>query len=1033
MAYNLNCIRATIGFFVFILLVLPFSSAFLCEESTDCHALLKFKQGLRSDPEGHLKTWNEANPFCNWTGITCHPHLRDRVTGLELIDMVLQGGISPFISNLSLLTTLSLQGNRFYGQIPSSLGGLSELAFLNIRENKLEGEIPGSLHGCQSLKELDLNVNNLSGVIPEELSWLKNLKYLGLSVNRLTGELPSSLSNLTELTQLKLGVNYFTGKIPPQLGALIKLEILYLHTNFLEGPVPAAISNCTALREISLIENLLSGEIPLELGAKLQNLQKLHMLDNKLSGRIPVTLSNLSQLTLLDLSLNNLEGEVPAELGMLKNLEILYFHSNYYLGGGSSGNSSLSFLTALTNCSVLKKLHFGSCSFKDNIPSSVGGLSKDLFYFNLFNNSIMGSIPDSIGNLSSLVTLKLSYNLLEGKIPPSFGELGNLQRLYLERNRILGPIPDDLGKMSSLGLLDLGKNLIGGSIPPSLGNLSQLRYLNLSTNSISGKFPIDLTRCSLMMLLDLSFNSLQGSVPVQIGLLSNLDFSLNLSNNHFEGQLPTSIGKLVSLQAIDFSKNKFDGVIPGLIGSCISLVYLNLSKNMLEGTIPRSLKSITYLEVLDMSHNRLNGTVPIWIADEHMIKNLNLSYNNLSGEVPYTGRITFFNKSSFLGNVGLCGGSAQLGLPPCEVQKQKGRTKNWVIYSVVAAVAVSCVVGAVFVHRFFFRKYSKTAHGMLMAPPGKHGSRSFTERELETATLGFNEANLLGRGTFGSVYKAIIDNGESTVAVKVLHGDSNQSFKSFKRECQILSEIKHRNLVRLVGYAWNTGFKALVLDFIGNGNLAQHLYPGGLEEGACKLTLRERISIAIDIANGLEYLQEGCPVQVIHCDLKPENVLINTNMVAQVADFGIGKLISADKMEEYLSTTRSLRGSIGYIPPEYGQGVEVSAKGDVYSFGVVLLEMFTRKRPTSDVFSDGLDLRKWVGSAFPDQIWDVVDTTLKQEACSKGTHDALEKLEQCSIQLLEVGMICTEESPHKRPLMSSVVPMLKKCLERRGI
>ncbi|KAH0994822.1 hypothetical protein GBA52_018686 [Prunus armeniaca] len=581
MAYNLNCIRATIGCFVFILLALPSSSAFLCEESTDCHALHKFKQGLRNDPEGHLKTWNKANPFCNWTGITCHPHLRDRVIGLELIDMVLQGGISPFISNLSLLTTLSLQGNRFYGQIPSSLGGLSDL------------------------KVRFLVLCNLSGVIPpEELSWLKNLTYLRLSQNRLTGELPSSLSNLTELTQLELAVNYFTGKIPPQLGALRKLELLYLHMNFLEGPVPAAISNCTALREISLLENLLSGEIPLELGAKLQNLQKLYMLDNKLSGRIPVILSNLSQLTLLDLSLNNLEGEVPAELGMLKNLEILYFHSNYYLGRGSSGNSSLSFLTALTNCSVLKKLHFGSCSFKDNIPSS-------------------------------------------------------------------------------------------------------LRYLNLSTNRLSGKFPIDLTRCSLMMMLDLSFNSLQGSVPEQIGLLSNLDFSLNLSNNHFEGQLPTSIGKLVSLQAIDFSKNKFVGVIPGLIGSCISLVYLNLSKNMLEGTIPRSLKSITYLEVLDMSHNRLNGTVPIWIADEHMIKNLNLSYNNLSGEVPYTGRITFFNKSSFLGNVGLCGGSAQLGLPPCEVQKQKGRTKNWVIYSVVAAVAVSCVVGAVFVHRFFFRKYFK--------------------------------------------------------------------------------------------------------------------------------------------------------------------------------------------------------------------------------------------------------------------------------------------------------------------------------------
>ncbi|KAH0994823.1 hypothetical protein GBA52_018687 [Prunus armeniaca] len=669
MAYNLkNCVTAMMGCFLFILLVLPSSYAFLCEESTDCHALLKFKEGLRSDPKGHLQTWNKANPFCNWTGITCHPYLQHRVVGLELIDMDLRGGISPFISNISLLTTLSLQGNRFYGKIPSSLGGLSELAFLNVSENNLEGNIPGSLHGCQSLKVVDLNYNNLSGIIPKELSWMKNLTYLCLSQNRLTGVLPSSLSNLTELTQLELAVNYFTGKIPPQLGALRKLEILYLHMNFLEGPVPAAISNCTALREISLIENLLSGEIPLELGAKLQNLQILYMNDNKLSGRIPVTLSNLSQLTLLDLSLNNLEGEVPAELGMLKNLEVLYFHSNYYLGGGSSGNSSLSFLTALTNCSVLKKLHFGSCSFKENIPSSVG-------------------------------------------------------------------------------------------------------------------------------------------------LLSNLALSLNLSNNHFEGQLPASIGKLVSLQAIDFSKNNFSGVIPSLIGSCISLVYLNLSNNMIEGTIPESLKLISHLEVLDLSHNRLNGTVPIWIANQQMIRTLNLSYNRLSGEVPYTGRFVFLNRSSFLGNVGLCGGSALIGLPPCEVQNIKHRIKNWVIYSMVAAVAVSCVLIAFFVVRFFLRKKdSKSAHVMLMESPEHHGSRTFTQRELEIATFGFNEAYLLGRGTFGSVYKGIIDNGKITVAVKVLHSDCSQSFKSFKRECQILSEIKHWNLVRMVGYTWNRGFKALILD-----------------------------------------------------------------------------------------------------------------------------------------------------------------------------------------------------------------------------
>ncbi|KAL6278625.1 hypothetical protein ACE6H2_022226 [Prunus campanulata] len=455
--------------------------------------------------------------------------------------------------------------------------------------------------------------------------------------------------------------------------------------------------------------------------------------------------------------------------------------------------------------------------------------------------------------------------------------------------------------MHNLGELNLGKNSIGGLIPPSLANLSQLRYLDLSRNRLSGKFPVELTQCSLMMLLDLSFNSLQGSVPVQIGLLSNLALSLNLSSNHFEGQLPASIGKLVSLQAIDFSKNKFSGVIPSLIGSCISLVYLNLSNNMIEGMIQESLKLISHLEVLDLSHNQLNGTVPIWIANQQMIRTLNLSYNRLSGEVPYTGRFAFLNRSSFLGNVGLCGGSALIGLPPCEVQNIKRRIKNWVIYSMVAAVAVSCVLIAFFVHRFFLRKEdSKSAHVMLMESPEHHVSQTFTQRELEIATFGFNEAYLLGRGTFGSVYKGIIDDGKITVAVKVLHSDCSQSFKSFKRECQILSEIKHRNLVRMVGYTWNRGFKALILDYIGNGNLGQHLYPGGVEEGACK-------------------------------------------------------------------------------------------------------------------------------------ILDVVDTALKQDAYLEGTHGALEELEQCSIQMLDLGMMCTEDNQHKRPPMSSVVQSLKKCLQISGI
>ncbi|XP_062084746.1 putative receptor-like protein kinase At3g47110 [Humulus lupulus] len=993
---------------------MPCSSAFVCEKYNDCQMLLKFKKGITSDPHGNLQAWNEANPFCNWTGVTCHQHLKNRVTALELVDMGLQGSLSPFLSNLSLITKLQLHTNRFHGEVPSSFGDLSELSHLNLSYNNLQGDIPASLQGCHSLKLMDLSNNNLSRVILQEIGSLKNLTCLALANNSLTGSIPSFLSNLTKLTTLELSFNSFIGKIPPELGALKKLEIMYLHVNYLEGSIPPEISNCTALLEISLIQDGLSGEIPPELGSKLQNLQKLYLSINKFTGKIPVNLSNLSQLILLDLSINKLLGEVPPELGRLKNLENLYLHSNDLVSG--SDNSSLSFLTALTNCSRLKKLHLGSCSFAGRLPDSVGGLSKELYYFNLNRNRITGYIPDIIGNLRSLVNLNLSGNFLTGKIPAGLGRFGQLQRLNLARNKIMGAIPDEMGHMLNLGSLDLGDNLISGSIPPSFGNLSQLRYLYLSHNNLSGEFSIELTQCSLLMLLDLSYNHFKGYVPLQISYFSGLSLSLNLSNNNFEGHIPETIGKLISVQEIDFSNNNFTGVIPSSIGGCIALEYLNFSNNMLQGSIPESMKEITYLGVLDLSHNQLNGTIPSWIGNERVIKTLNLSYNRLSGEVPKNGSFDNFTRNSFVGNVGLCGGSTQMGLPTCKVQHQKDKTKKRVLFYVISSVTLSLLVLLVgFVTRYFLFKIrdGKQHYTVTSYFSSIHGTSTYTQRELESATGGFNEANLLGQGSFGSVYKAVIDQGKTTVAVKVSHEESSQSYKSLQRECEILSKIKHRNLIRIIGSTWTSQFKALVLEFMPNGNLEQHLYPNRLEEeDPCKLTLEERLSIAIDIASGLEYLQDGCPTQIVHCDLKPQNVLLDNDMVAHIADFGIGKLL-LDKPNGEASTAGFLRGSIGYIPPEYGQGIEVSVKGDVYSFGVILLEMISRKRPTSSLFQDGLDLRKWILSCCPNNISDIIDITLKKQATIEGLVGSVERLEECCSSLLHVALSCIEDNPHQ--------------------
>ncbi|KAI4364606.1 hypothetical protein MLD38_020675 [Melastoma candidum] len=997
-----------------------------CENSTDCQALLKFKDGITHDPDDHLRSWNMGNPFCNWSGVTCRTNTGNRVEAVDLGAKGLEGSISPFLFNLSFLTRLSLQGNGFSGAISDGIGRLSELKFMNLSGNKLGGVIPKAIRFCRKLETIDMTMNNLVGVIPDELGLMESLSYLALSVNNLTGHIPSSLSNLTRLTQLELATNYLTGNIPSELGELKNLEIMYLHLNYLEGSIPPSISNCTSLREISLEANRLTGEVPPELGLGLQNLEKMYLLMNSLNGEIPITLANLSKLTLLDLSMNRMEGRVPLELSRLKNLKILYLHSNDFVSG--SNESTFDLLTALTNCTYLRKLHLGSCLFSGNLPASVGDLSADLYYFNLLDNHLTGDIPAGIGNLSGLMTLNLGYNRFSGTLPVTLGNLQKLQRLYMGNNNLRGKIPSEIGNMANLGLLDLGQNFLGGPIPSALGSLSQLRYLHLCRNNLSRYIPTEITSSSHLLFLDLSFNNLQGPIPSELGRLTELALSLNLSNNNLEGKIPGSIGNLITLEAIDLSMNKISGKIPSLLGNCISLVLLNLSHNRIEGSIPDSLEKIRNLELLDLAYNSISGSIPAWIVNYPSLKSLNFSFNNLSGAVPDLGKLNNINGSSLLGNLGLCGGPASMKLTPCHDKKKSRRRRiKWLFYAF--PLALLCIIVILSVVCCIRRLFTKRETIEREEQPEEIACLTYTQKELEIATDGFRDSNLIGKGSFGSVYKALLgdDDRKTVVAVKVLDNKTLESQRTFRRECQILSSVKHRNLVRMIGSTWTPDCKALILEYIGNGNLEQHLYPNGTLEGGCKLRLDEKASILLDIANGLAYLHEQCPVQVIHCDLKPQNVLLDEDLVAHVADFGVGKLILGDKKKGDLTTTNFLRGTIGYIPPEYGQGI-VSIKGDVYSYGVMLLEMLTGRKPTSEFFSEDLDLRKWVASALPDNVGDIIDMTPEEEA-DLSSHAKFSRFKKCCIDLLEIGIVCTEENPQNRRAMSDVVRRLEQVIK----
>eukprot|EP00253_Pinus_taeda_P015474 PITA_15474 len=719
-----------------------------------------------------------------------------------------------------------------------------------------------------------------------------------------------------------------------------------------------------------------------------------------------------------------LSGSVPTTLGKLSLLETLELQSNQ-LDSGSA--TTMPFLIALTNCSHLKELNLRDNKLVGVLPLAIGKLSTNLSLLKLANNLIEGNIPPHIGNLTSLTYLNLSGNSLNGSIP-SLRNLRNLERLVLGNNKLQGDILDDFENLQHLGLLDISGNLLSGNIPNSLAPLKQLRFLHLHHNQLSGSIPSNLGNCTNLELLDLSHNKLIGNIPHEIGKLYNLNFYLNLSWNLLEGSLPMEIGKISMAQAIDISANHLSGVIPSTLGSCVEVISLNLSRNSFQGSIPDSLENLQSLMSLDLSFNLLSGTIPITLNKLKMLQYLNLSFNKLAGEIP-TGGI-FANESismSLNGNANLCGPKI-FQLYPCPTPKGQGHST--IVKRVLLIVGgATAFILCCFLLRFLWRGN--------MHIQNIHVSRSIFQKlehprisyqELHIATNGFDKANLLGTGSFGSVYKGILNDG-TPVAVKVFQLQNDQSEKSFKAECSVFQKVQHRNLVKIITSCSNFHFKALVFKFVSNGSLEKHLYPKRDDnngEDVCELELKTLLDISIDVAHAMEYLHHDCFVQVVHCDIKPSNVLLDENMLGHVTDFGIARLIGESSTNSHASSL-ALRGSIGYIAPEYGLSGTVSTQGDVYSYGIMLLEMLTRKQPTSHMFVGDLNLHNWVNFAYPNNVNEVIESSLFSEVCGDEINE--NKVYKCLLDLLHVGLLCSKHSPEERPTMRVVVRMLESIKE----
>ncbi|KAL9459525.1 hypothetical protein AB3S75_002846 [Citrus x aurantiifolia] len=295
---------------------------------------------------------------------------------------------------------------------------------------------------------------------------------------------------------------------------------------------------------------------------------------------------------------------------------------------------------------------------------------------------------------------------------------------------------------------------------------------------------------------------------------------------------------------------------------------------------------------------------------------------------------------------------------------------------------------------------------------------------------------MIGQGRFGTVYKGILGDDEMVVAVKVINLKQKGASKSFVSECEALRNIRHRNLIKIITICSSTDFegvdfKALVFEYMENGSLEDWLHQSNDQVEVRKLSLIQRMNIAIDVASAIEYLHHHCQPPMVHGDLKPSNVLLDYDMVAHVGDFGLAKFLSNHHLDIASKTPSSsigIKGTVGYVAPEYGMGSEASMTGDAYSFGILLLEMFIRRRPTDATFNEGLTLHEFAKMALPEKIMEIVDPSILMELmannCMIPEDRGRAKTEECLNAIIKTGVLCSTESPFERMEMRGVVAKL---------
>ncbi|XP_061352680.1 MDIS1-interacting receptor like kinase 1-like [Gastrolobium bilobum] len=983
-------------FFLFFSYISCFSCGFDAATNDEASVLLSIQSGL-IDPLNKLHDWKLLDKapgkdavHCNWTGVKCNS--AGAVEKLDLSHMNLSGSVSNEIQRLKSLTSLNLCCNGFSSSLSKSIANLTTLKSLDVSQNFFIGDFPLGLGKTSGLVTLNASSNNFSGFLPEDLGNVSSLETLDLRGSFFEGSVPKSFSNLSKLKFLGLSGNNLTGEIPGELGQLSSLECMIIGYNEFEGGIPAEFGNLTKLKYLDLAEGNLGGEIPAELG-KLKLLNTVFLYMNNFEGKIPPAIGNMTSLVLLDLSDNMLSGNIPDEISQLKNLQLLNFMRNQLSGP---------------------------------VPSGLGDLPQ-LMVLELWNNSLSGPLPSNLGKNSPLQWLDVSSNSLSGEIPETLCTKGNLTKLILFNNAFLGPIPTSLSTCPSLVRVRIQNNFLSGTIPVGLGKLGKLQRLELANNSLTGGIPDDIASSTSLSFIDFSRNNLHSSLPSTIISIPNLQTFI-VSNNNLEGEIPDQFQDSPSLGDLNLSSNRFSGSIPASIASCQKLVKLSLQNNQLTGEIPRAIASMPTLAILDLSNNSLTGQIPESFGMSPALETFNVSYNKLDGPVPVNGVLRSVNPNDLVGNAGLCGGV----LPPCgqasaySLRHGRSHAKNIIAGLIIGILSILAIGVAALVARSLYTRWY--TDGLCFRERFYRGRKGWPWRLMAFQRLDFastdilsciKETNVIGMGATGVVYKAEIPQSSTVVAVKKLWRSGSDievgNSDDLVGEVNLLGRLRHRNIVRLLGFLYNDTDVMIVYEFMHNGNLGDALH--GKQAVRLLVDWVSRYNIALGIAQGLAYLHHDCHPPVIHRDIKSNNILLDANLEARIADFGLAKMMIRKN-----ETVSMIAGSYGYIAPEYGYSLKVDEKIDIYSYGVVLLELLTGKRPLDPEFGESIDIVGWIRKK--------IDNKSPEEALDPNVGNCKHVQEEMLL-VLRIALLCTAKLPKDRPSMRDVIMMLGEAKPRR--